>query len=509
MLLVVIAALILQQSPLNPGSIHYPSAESSLYLYTGAQVVDGNMPYRDVFDYHAPLVFILNALGFFLGEATGVWLIELHFLAITLIVIFATLSRCTGSITALLTTVIIAALIGYSLQGGNQIEEYALLFQAFALLGFMDCFTKRRLTLLSVYLIGVSAALTLCLKPSLTVFWVPFVIYIIAMLLRREGLGIAVTRLITIIFSASLVFIVIVPWLYMANALTSCYDQMTSFYGDYLSLVTQQERIDALLYFIERPSFVFIVFISLALVVRWVLLKLKMRSERSGVAQPPALQDDAPFGRNTLALVVTNLFAALLVFAAMAIPGSPNEHIVLQGLICLVIPLVSVIHLFMRAFSDRAKLRVVLGLVLIALLSLSLVVPGVVTTVTLTRRQQEMSLELVEQRELVNTMLSYQVLDEPVIVFGNDCWIYTALDSYSATRYAYQPFTLTSAPEFRPDLRTDFYRQVNVAQSQFIIGRVSDNLVEQYPNIGEYERIFENQRYEIYRRVEDGSFPVE
>jgi hypothetical protein len=525
-LLIGVSVFVLLQSPLSPGSIQYPDAESSLYLYTSLQLFDENMPYRDVFDFHGPLIFLIDALGLFIGGSSGVWLVEVHVLAATLLLVFFMLRRNTDSITALLVCLVLVMLVGYSLQGGNRIEEYTLLFQAVALVGFVDYLTRRRLTLLSVYLIGISGALTFCIKPALAIFWLPLLLVVFLLLLKRDGLGIAVTRLITIMFSASLVFIILVPWLYVNNALASCVEQISSYYRDYLSLATWREQADALLYFINRPFVLLTVFISLAAIVRLLVLKFRVMIERkqgaaTQIAQatqtPQTVQaatqaaqatqttvrtvplaEDTPFGQYTLLLIATNLIAALLIFWAMAIPGQQDEHVALQGLVCLAIPLAYVLRFFMRGIFAGEKLRIILGATLVVLLVLSLGAPGLTETVSRVQEQRRESPELTQQRELIAELRNQRGYDEPIIVFGDDCWIYIAAGSYSATRYAYQPFD----PGFNPGLDADFYRQIRVAESTLLVGRTNEGLAERYPGINEYEKIFENQRYEIYRRIE-------
>jgi hypothetical protein len=138
-----------------------------------------------------------------------------------------------------------------------------------------------------------------------------------------------------------------------------------------------------------------------------------------------------------------------------------------------------------------------------------LAVPGFETVTALTREQRERDSGLAEQRELVNEIKKYREYDEPIIVFGNDCWVYTASGSYSATRYAYQPFDLEFKFVRRPDLTTGFYRQVMIAESTLLVGRVGENLVESYPGVHDYELIFENRHYELYRRIEEPEEPGE
>jgi hypothetical protein len=58
---------------------------------------------------------------------------------------------------------------------------------------------------------------------------------------------------------------------------------------------------------------------------------------------------------------VANLAAAFICLFLMAVPGRMDEHLVLQGLICLVIPLAYVLHLFVRGIFRKEKLRMVFG----------------------------------------------------------------------------------------------------------------------------------------------------
>jgi hypothetical protein len=310
------------------------------------------------------------------------------------------------------------------------------------------------------------------------------------MLFKKEGWGVALTHLITITFSAALVFIVVIPWLYVSNAITSCYEQMLLFYRDYLSLVPMQTRIDALGYFASQPSFVLTVVISLIIIVRLVVLKNRMKGE--GLTS--LSKEDAPFGPRTLSLIVTNLVAAVLILAVTVVPGRTDDHLMLQGLVCLAIPLAYVLNLFVRSFLTKARLQSLLGVVLIAILGLALVLPSITVTVGRAQEQRMGTPSLAVQQELVEAVQRYLVVDEPIIVFGDDCWIYTAADTYSATRYPYQPFDAT----FRPDLNADFFRQVGVAEAGLLVSRVGDGAIESYPGIGDYQQVFKNTRYQVY-----------
>jgi hypothetical protein len=480
-LLVGIAFFVLLQSPLGPGSVNYPDKDSSLFLYTASQILDGTMPYRDIFDYHAPLIYLIDALGMLFAGQIGVWFLEVLFLAATLVILFLALNHDAGPVPAFLSTLIVAALAAYSLQGGNRIEEYALLFQVIALASFLDYFQRRELTLACVYFIGISAALTLCLNPFLIAFWIPFVLVILALVFKREGLIIGITRTLAVLFSTTIAFILLTPWLSINNALISCYEQVVVFGGELAALATQQPIVVFQNLAVTLP-FILVVFISLAAVIKLCITR-----------------DQEPvFTHNDATIIVTNLVATLAVYGAMALQRGTEEHILLQGVICLAIPLTYVFHLFVRGFLQRSYLQTACGAVFVVLLCVVVIVPGCRATIAAANANRMEQAGLIEQNELVTVLLENRTIGEPIIVFGNDCWVYTAIDSYSATRYAYQPFDAA----FRPDLNADFYRQVDVARAPLLVERKAEGFAQRYPGIDQYERIFESPTYTVYRRLE-------
>jgi hypothetical protein len=517
-LLIGIAFFILLQSPLGPGSVTYPDTDSSLFIYTASQILDGNLPYRDIFDYHSPLIYLIDALGMLFLGSIGIWIAEVLFLAGTLVVLFFALNRNVGPVPSFLTCLIIAALIAYSLQGGNRIEEYALLFQAIALAGFLDVFRRHELSHAGVYFIGLSAALTFCLDPALVIFWVPYVAVIVVLLLKHGGIGVAFTRTFAIILGASIAFILLIPWLYFNNALTSYYDQVFVFARELLALVTPQQQQLALQTFATRLPFILTVVLSLFIAVKLLVAKRATRTtakkndaEKSDTPSPalsPA--SEAPpeppsetatgafFGGNTVTLIFANLVATLAVYGVMALKGSTSEHIILPGLICLAIPLAYAFQLFVLGFKKRAYLQIAVGGVFALALAAVVIIPGFGATIALADTQRLEPPELLEQEDLVAALRANQTDDEPIIVFGDGCWVYTAIDSYSATRYAYQPFSAS----FRADLNNDFYRQVNVARAQLIVDSSAEGLAARYPGIDDYEQIYAHGTYKIYQRIE-------
>jgi hypothetical protein len=49
--------------PSNPHNLTLPSRDSGVFLYVAWRFLNGDIPYRDVWDHKPPLVYFVDALG--------------------------------------------------------------------------------------------------------------------------------------------------------------------------------------------------------------------------------------------------------------------------------------------------------------------------------------------------------------------------------------------------------------------------------------------------------------
>jgi len=121
--------------PSNPGNMTLPSRDSGVFLYVGWRLLNGDIPYRDVWDHKPPLIYFVDALGIALtpGSLWGIWLLQLLFIFFTLLFIYKLLDQEFGVYSALAGCIILASGLLTVLEKGNVTEEYALVFQMLCL----------------------------------------------------------------------------------------------------------------------------------------------------------------------------------------------------------------------------------------------------------------------------------------------------------------------------------------------------------------------------------------
>jgi xanthosine utilization system XapX-like protein len=127
-LLAAVAAVLIPASPFNRQAI---SRDSGVFLYTGWRVIEGDIPYRDVWDHKTPGIFYIDALGLVIDSESlwGVWALEFVFLFAAAYIAYRLLEDLFSLPVAFLASLIWLFALAALLAGGNLTEEYGLPFQ--------------------------------------------------------------------------------------------------------------------------------------------------------------------------------------------------------------------------------------------------------------------------------------------------------------------------------------------------------------------------------------------
>jgi hypothetical protein len=136
---IVLTGTTLALLPVSPLNMSFASRDSGVFLYIGWRILNGEIPYVDIWDHKPPLIFFLNALGIFLtpNSLWGVWLVEWVFLAIAIWCSYKLTRSLFGFFPTLAVTLVWLVSFTITLAGGNLTTEYTLSFQFISLFLFL------------------------------------------------------------------------------------------------------------------------------------------------------------------------------------------------------------------------------------------------------------------------------------------------------------------------------------------------------------------------------------
>jgi len=231
LLLVVFAIL----SPVAPLYQPIPARDQGVYLYVGQQILDGSIPYRDVWDHKGPLIYYIYALGLWMTNSPwGVWFLEIIFLFLTVISSFLALRTVFDPVIAFSSTILWLVSLPQVLDHGNSVEEYSLLFQ-FASIYFYARSEKSLKGYWNEIMIGVMAAMAFSLRPNN--IGVPIAIGLVlistAFFSSKERIH-TVKRIIAVVLGSGIVFSVIEIYFASHKSLGYLFDQVFIFNYHYL-----------------------------------------------------------------------------------------------------------------------------------------------------------------------------------------------------------------------------------------------------------------------------------
>jgi hypothetical protein len=203
-----------------------PGRDSGVFLYIGDQILNGKVPYRDIWDHKPPLIFFLNSLGLLIGGGSsfGVYLLEFLSVLVAAIISFELLKKLFGYAASLTGTIAWIVSLSIVVESGNFTEEYALPLQFGALWLCYESEKKGYYGYRAV-LIGLAAALAFLLKQNLIGVWIAIGLYVVVSrvvsyrwseLLKVLGLMLA---------GAVSVFLLTIIYFAANNALDSLIDQ--------------------------------------------------------------------------------------------------------------------------------------------------------------------------------------------------------------------------------------------------------------------------------------------
>ncbi len=187
--LVSILGTLIALFPSNPVNMTLPSRDSGVFLYVGWRFLNGDVPYRDVWDHKPPLIYFVDALGLILtpDNLWGIWILRFIFIFFTLLLVYRLLDREFGLFPALAGTIVLTSGLLTILEKGNVTEEYALVFQALCFWLFLSAW-KRGLPLRASFWIGLIGGIAFNFKQTTIGIWITYGLFlVVARVMQRRS----------------------------------------------------------------------------------------------------------------------------------------------------------------------------------------------------------------------------------------------------------------------------------------------------------------------------------
>lgn len=168
-----------------------PSRDGGFFLYAGQQILDGKIPYKEVWDNKGPAIFYINALGLWLGNGSrwGGWIIEFICIFGMLVVMYRAIKKHWGEVSALFGVTMSGLGLSVVLGYGNYTEEYALFFNA---IGFYLLFSMldKELSYWKFFWIGLWFGISFSFRANnIGVFFAMLIAFGLFYVFKRSLLG--------------------------------------------------------------------------------------------------------------------------------------------------------------------------------------------------------------------------------------------------------------------------------------------------------------------------------
>jgi len=169
MYLAVLIYVFVSMFPQSP-KYRFPNLDSSTYLYVGKGLLQGKMPYKDIWDNKGPVLYFINAIGLSIDLGDwGVWLVQVLFVIASCVLLIKLIQPQSGYLAALVIVILFLRTFTLRLKGGNFTEEYAACFYLLGIFLFWQYLQTEndRKQSLFLFLIGIVTACSFLTRPNL------------------------------------------------------------------------------------------------------------------------------------------------------------------------------------------------------------------------------------------------------------------------------------------------------------------------------------------------------
>jgi hypothetical protein len=208
--------------------------DSGVFLYIGWRILNGEVPYRGIWDHKPPVIFYINAIGLAIANNSrwGVWFLEFVSLFLAALIGYHLIKKVLGVYPAIYSLLLGLITLVFVLQGGNFTEEYALPLQFLALWLIIDVDNSPS-SLWRFFMIGLIGGIAFFTKQTAIGIWIAIILYITIIRLKRNQIKRWLMEISSIIGGGSLICIVITIYFISQGALADFWSAAFKYNFDY------------------------------------------------------------------------------------------------------------------------------------------------------------------------------------------------------------------------------------------------------------------------------------
>ncbi len=221
-ILVCVLIISLSLLLLSDGNPYFsePGRDSGFFMFTGRELLRGKELYTQIWDSKGPMIFFINALGFWLGSGSrwGLWFIELILLIIDLSLLYSVLNKKWGHAVALFGITAGAFTLLMVFGKGNTVEEYSIFFSIISIYVFYRGLSKEDHRISDI-IIGASMAASFYLRANNIGVELVIILLIIIQAWKKKGFKPIWPRLAWLILGTLMVNIPTLLYFYLHGSL--------------------------------------------------------------------------------------------------------------------------------------------------------------------------------------------------------------------------------------------------------------------------------------------------
>lgn len=450
-LLLCLCAYEALQLPQSPFFNRYEN-DSSVYQYIGKMMLEGQLPYKDIFDHKGPLAYIWHMFSYALHPMYGLYYVETIWLFLSTLLAFHLAKKYLSPLLAFgVVSVVFSAIPSLDTIGNT--ESIALLPLMGLLYIFCNSIQNQKISFTKAGLTGFLAAVLLLIKP---IYLCAPAIYILSLLLffYHNKQYASLKKLIIFGGICGLIpILTTILYFYRHNALQDlweCFIVFNTKYAQYFSKIHNAHPLQKTIITFSKEVIVIIGLITTTV----ILLKLKQFT---------------PLQKYTVLTIICAFIASLIV---IIIPRNPFSHYTL-----ILLPLVLMLAIVtIKLCPNKTNALAILEFIFIINLYI---------TYNFLHHNATSAVDI-ERREIANIIQNILYPDETFIALDNHTPLYLYANRNSATKYPYA----YAANRIMPEKTTPELNQPATALVIYKPHQNTYNIIYQ-----RYIPIYENNRY--------------